>query len=139
MQNFKYLLLSFVFFTLLLAGLSQAQEYPTPVNPESTESLRIYPSYLGTLEPASVELGPPKVEGATRTITFNNTMVNGPHHTETYDLTHEGFRVTIDFVWSGGNDTLTVIPPEGFVSVPSSASVPEGTLKEFHIYQYLGG
>lgn len=139
MQNFKYLILSFVFFTLLLATLSYGQEYPTPTNPQSTESLRVYPSYIGGLEPGSVELGPPKVEGATRTVTFNNTAVNGPQDTETYVLTHEGFQDTIDFVWSPGNDTLEVIPPEGFVSVPPSASVPEGSIQEFHIYQYLGG
>ena len=139
MCNFKILLLSFVFFTLLLTGLSYGQDYKSPVNPEPTESLKVYPSYIGGIELGSVELGPPKVVGATRTVTFSNTAVNGPPDTETFVLTHEGFQVTLVFTWSPGSDTLEVIPPEGFVSVPPSASVPEGSSQEFHIYQYLGG
>ena len=120
--------------------MSYAQNFASCVVPESTSDTRVYPDLTGVCNHAMISLGPPKVEGAEATVTFNNTEVHGPQHNETYDLTYEGLVATITFRWDydGSPDLVEVVPPDGYVSVPPYASVAEGTTQEFHIFKFQG-
>jgi len=85
-----------------------------------------------------VSLGPPEVENAVATVTYYNTMIHGPHNDEHYDLTWNDVRVTIYYKWAKGNDTVTVLPYGGLTADPPEASVVEGTVQKYHLYEYLG-
>lgn len=133
-----------LFYSFLLVGISTtmsyAQDFEPCVVPENTSDTRVYEDLTGTCRHSTMHLGPPQVQGAEATVTFNNTQVHGPQHNETYDLTMGGLTATITFQWNpqGSSDSVEVVPPDGYVAVPTIAEVPEGTTQEFHIYKYQG-
>jgi hypothetical protein len=124
---------------LWITNPAWGQDQPQCDPPESTESTYVYPDMTGGCDHSFVSLGPPKVKNAVATVTYYNTATHGPQHNDEYTLTYEGLTVTILYVWSSGDDTVEVVPPEGYIASPQRVDVSEGATQEYHIYQYLGG
>lgn len=130
--------LSAVFY-LVFSSILYAQDYKPVENPESTESMKVYPDLTSGGNFGFVQLGPPEVPNAVATVTFKNTSVNGAQHSDTYPLTFEGLTVTITFEWSSGDDSVQVIVPPYFQVEPEGmVDVPEGETQLYHIYQLVG-
>lgn len=109
----------------------------TPLHAESIK----YWSYKSkdSDPPSYVELHEPKAPNAVATVTFLNDTVHSTD--EKFDLTYDGLTVTFLFDWQfdGTHDErLTVLPPEGYVAVPSEVIVPEGDTATIHIYKWEG-
>lgn len=86
-----------------------------------------------------VELHAPTVPGAVATVTFLNDVVHSTD--ERFDLTWNDLQVTFLFDWQYDDthdERLTVLPPEGYVAVPSEVIVPEGDTAVVHIYKWEG-
>lgn len=112
--------------TLLLA---------TPLHAESIKTWE-YP-----ISPARsyVEVHAPTAPNAVATVTFLNDTVHSTD--EKFDLTYDGLTVTFLFDWQFDDthdERLTVLPPEGYVAVPSEVIVPEGDTATIHIYKWEG-
>ena len=98
------------------------------------------PGMLGYQTPPSIlDLGPPTVEGAVATITFENTMV----HSEDEEVTLVWNDIVVNFAFGFNVDALgaervTAFPPDGYIARPPEVTVQEDTTGTIHIYEYLG-
>jgi hypothetical protein len=123
----------------LSACMAEASDYVQPYNPESTESMRVYPDLSSAGDYGYILLGPPQVPNAVATVTYYNTPVHGPSDSEDFTLTFEGLTVTISYEWTSGDDSVEVTPPPYYQVEPQGmVAVPEGQTQLYHIYQLLG-
>jgi len=89
---------------------------------------------------ASVTLRPSEAPGAIAEIAFANKLAAG-FLKEAFDLSLGGFPVAVRMDHGPGDkpDTMTVTPPEGYIAVPPSVTVPEGETRVITIYSGEGG
>ena len=74
--------------------------------------------------------------GAWVDIWFHNLSTNGPADDAEYAL---GRGISFTFTYTGGPDTVEVIPPEGYVCAPScSMTLPEGSRDHVTLYSLEG-
>jgi hypothetical protein len=71
--------------------------------------------------------------GAPWVVDFRNAPTNAEADNGTYDL---GSGVTVQFRWNalGGADEISVTPPPGYVAVPMSIAIEEGSAGRVHIF-----
>jgi hypothetical protein len=106
----------------------------------SDESKRVWPSATSYTDPAVIELHAPTQPDAAATVTFWNQMVH--HANEEFSLTFDGITVDIFFgfnVTKNGAERVTVIPPDGYLAIPSEIDVPEHQVGHIQIVKYRGG
>jgi hypothetical protein len=112
----------------------------TLASPAAAENIRTWPDLLGSFAPSTVTLHEPTDPGAVATLTFVNTMVHA--NDEVFGLTWDGIEVTVSFEWNvndGPAERIEVIPPDGYVAVPSVLDVAEYATGVVHIIAYVGG
>jgi hypothetical protein len=87
---------------------------------------------------AFVHMQPTTIPGAVAVISFQNDTLH-QQMVETFELTLDGLTVTvrIDALLSLEPETMTVTPPEGYIAVPESVTVPEDGAGQIVIY--IGG
>lgn len=91
-----------------------------------------------------VTLAPSSVPGELATVTFDNVSTNGAHDDGSYWLAMPGLAVEAQFTWESGNfgqDTVTIVPPEGILCIPASckSEVMEGMTGHIILLEWLGG
>jgi len=89
--------------------------------------------------PSSIVIGPPTVEGVTATVTFKNTTVHNGD--EAFALDWQGIEIDVIFDWQadGTNaERIVVTPPDGYIALPDSITVPEGATDEIQIVKFEG-
>jgi hypothetical protein len=83
-----------------------------------------------------VTIQPSSKPGAVAEVVFLNT---GIHLLNTYsfqiDLEGLAVSVTVEINTEGAADTMTVTPPEGYIAVPESVTVPEDGAGQIIIYE----
>jgi hypothetical protein len=80
----------------------------------------------GDSEPSSVQLRP--AEDPVALVIFDNRLTFGTPEQLTFTLEIEGLSVVVTLVQRPGEspDTMTVLPPPGFMAEPESVDVLEG-------------
>lgn len=100
----------------------------------------VWPGHVGSGDLDSwIELHAPTDPGAVATLTFENQPVHSTD--ETITLPHDGLTVTIGLDWNAegyANEVLTIEPQDGFVAVPRTLSVGEGSTGTAQIYKFTG-
>jgi len=86
--------------------------------------------------PSTVTLGAPTARGAVATLTFVNEPVH--YRNEHFRLDWQGIEVDVYFDQAPGDDTLTAIPPAGYMTIPPEIVVPEETTAKMQIVKYEG-
>jgi hypothetical protein len=77
----------------------------------------------------SVRIQPTEEPGAVAEIIFDNVEMNNAGDEGGYVVTLDGITVQIAFgfnVAPGGQDSITVTPPAGFIAVPETLTLMEG-------------
>ena len=94
--------------------------------PAFAEPLAIDIRSWGDSDLSSVQLRP--AEGHAALVVFDNRLTFGTPDELTFTLAIEGLSVVVVFVQRPGDlpDTMTVLPPPGFMAEPESVEVPEG-------------
>lgn len=75
--------------------------------------------------------------GAVAEIIFNNVDVNGAADNGTKELSLGTLTVEVTFTWdaaAGGADRITVAPPDGYMAIPDTLTLQEGTEGRLLIY-----
>lgn len=86
---------------------------------------------------AWVEIHEPTEPGAVAAVTFQNEPVHEAD--EAFAVTRDGLTVRIEMEWQaddGQEERLTLHPPEGFVAVPRTLTVPESATATAQIYAF---
>jgi hypothetical protein len=91
----------------------------------------------------TVTMEPSQEPGAIAVVTMINVSLNGADDNGTYSLAMPGLLVDVIFTWDDGiwgEDSLTVIPPDGIVCRPSSCrmTVPEGLIGRVLLMEWSG-
>lgn len=74
------------------------------------------------------QIRPTDAKGAVAEIFYHNEDVNNSAHDGDYSVDLGGFEVGIRFKWDarGGDDRITITPPDGYIAVPDTLTLPEG-------------
>lgn len=118
---------------LLLAFLA------APVSAQENARIWDY-SYPSRSTPASVTLHAPTDPAADASLTFVNRPVH--ENDEAFSLTWDGITVEVLFgfnVDAEGSESVTVLPPAGYVAIPAEMSVMENETRTLHIFKWRGG
>lgn len=108
--------------------------------PAVADSSRVWENLYAADADSSVTIHEPTEPGAVATVTFVNTPVHGMD--EQFSIAHDGIKVSVHFEWNAdGTDSerMTVYPPDGYIAIPETITVPEDQTMALHIYQWLGG
>lgn len=74
------------------------------------------------------QIRPTDAKGAVAEIFYRNEDVNNSSNNGEYSVDLGGFSVSIRFHWDarGGDDRIIVTPPDGYIAVPDTLTLPEG-------------
>ena len=74
------------------------------------------------------QIRPTDAKGAVAEIFYHNENVNDATHNGDYTIDLDGLEVGIRFHWDarGAEDRITVTPPDGYIAVPDTLTLPEG-------------
>lgn len=127
--------------SILFATPLMAQGDPALVFNENEANLVAPNRFEWTFGPdvSFVELHEPTDPAAEVTVTFDNAQVHTQD--EEFTLEYEGIEVyfLMDFQHNSEQaEKLTVIPPDGYVAVPSEIIVWENESQIVHIYKWRG-
>jgi hypothetical protein len=90
--------------------------------------------YLGA---TVVRLDATEAPGAVAEVLFHNAEVNQPHDAGGYAVTREGLTVDLRFEFNvdgGGADRIVILPPDGYIAIPDTLTLPEGQRGRALIY-----
>jgi hypothetical protein len=82
--------------------------------------------YLGA---TVVRLDATEAPGAVAELSFHNAEVNQPEDAGGYTVTRDGLTVTVEFEFNvdgGGADRIVILPPDGYIAIPDTLTLPEG-------------
>ncbi len=84
-----------------------------------------------------VRIQPTDEPGAEAEVVFNNASVNTEHDIGRYEISLDGLTVQVEFgfnVAPGGADSVTVLPPAGYIAEPPVLTVTEGDIGVVYIF-----
>ena len=75
------------------------------------------------------------------TVVFDNRLVYAPHTPWQYTFQIDGHEIIVIMAFGSGDapDLMTVIPPQGYIAIPTEISVEEDAHGIIEIHRYLGG
>lgn len=86
---------------------------------------------------SSVEIGPTTRQGAVAEVIFHNTNTNGHDDERRKTVTLNGMSVDVVFgfnVNAETHDRITIYPPDGFIAIPDTLTLPEESEGVSYIY-----
>lgn len=98
-------------------------------------------SAISTKAPLTITLVPIQEDTGWAVVRFHNSLVRGHEIPREFRFTHDD-KVVIVFLDSKAGDlpdTITVIPPDGYLAVPNEIAVEEDESVEILIIPYLMG
>jgi hypothetical protein len=84
-----------------------------------------------------VRIQPTEEPGAVAEIRYDNAEINSPGDVGSYSVTLDGITVQLEFGFNtapGGQDSITVTPPPGFIAIPETLTLPEGGSGVVYLY-----
>ena len=106
----------------------------SPVAAQETALIGEPDLYMGA---TVVRIQPTEEPGAVAEIRYDNAEINNPGDVGSYSVTLDGITVQLDFgfnVAPGGQDSITVTPPPGFIAIPETLTLPEGGSGVVYLY-----
>lgn len=74
-----------------------------------------------------ITLGPTDYPGADAQVHIDNQPMNDERDNGTFVLDFDGLSVDTTFIWHPGADEILIIPPDGYICVPSCSRLIEET------------
>jgi hypothetical protein len=107
--------------------------------PAAAQDVRTWPGYYAGADASTARLHAPTEPNAAATLTFHNTTVH--QGDEVFSLTWESITIEVRFHWQAGGtqaESLTIIPPAGYIALPDVLTVDEDATGVAHLYEYRG-